>query len=227
MKDISLFVAFSAGIVSFLSPCVLPMIPLYLSYISGLSINELSNAESKKKALGRVLISTILFVLGFSSVFVLLGASATYISNLISTHKRIIGLILGVVAIIFGTHLSGIFNIRLLQSEKRLHLTKIPKNFLGSFLLGFAFFLGWMPCIDPILGTILGFAATKERVMDGVILLSFYSLGLGLPFILAGVALDAFLSFSDKIKRYFRLISTISGMLIIGLGILMISGYKF
>lgn len=203
------------------------MIPLYLSYISGLSINELSSAESKKKALGRVLISTIFFVLGFSSVFVLLGASATYISNLVSSHKRIISLILGVVAIIFGTHLLGIFNLRFLQSEKRLHLTKVPKNFLGSFLLGFAFFLGWMPCIDPILGTILGFAATKERVMDGVILLSFYSLGLGLPFILASVALGTFLSFSDKIKRYFRLISIISGMLIIGLGILMISGYKF
>jgi len=116
---------------------------------------------------------------------------------------------------------------RFLQYEKRLHLTKVPKNFLGSFLLGFVFFLGWMPCIDPILGTILGFAATKERVMDGVILLSFYSLGLGLPFILAIVALGTFLSFSEKIKRYFRFISIISGTLIIGIGILMIAGYKF
>lgn len=227
MKDISLFVAFSAGLVSFLSPCVLPMIPLYLSYISGLSINELSETKVKKKALGKVLLSAIFFVLGFSSVFISLGASATYLSRLILGYERILRLILGIVVIIFGIHLLGIFNIRFLQSEKRFHLTKIPKNLFGSFLLGFTFAFGWTPCVDPILGTILSFAATKERVMDGVILLSFYSLGLGLPFILASIALGTFLSFSEKIKRYFRFISIVSGILIIGVGILMVAGYKF
>lgn len=227
MKDVSLFVAFSAGVLSFLSPCVLPMIPLYLSFISGLSINELSSTEGKKKALGRVLVSAIFFVLGFSCVFISLGASATYISRFILGYERILRPVLGIVVIIFGVHLSGIFNIRFLQSEKRFHLTKIPKNLLGSFLLGLAFALGWTPCIGPILGTILGFAATAETVKEGVILLSFYSLGLGLPFILASIALGTFLSSLEKIKRYFRLISIISGILIIGAGILMVAGLGF
>ncbi|MFH0775038.1 MAG: cytochrome c biogenesis protein CcdA [bacterium] len=227
MKDISLFVAFFAGMLSFLSPCVLPMIPLYLSFISGLSINELTETEAKKKALGKVLLSAIFFVLGFSSVFISLGASATYLSRFILGYERILRLILGTVIIIFGVHLLGIFNIRFLQTEKRFHLTKIPKNLLGSFLLGFTFAFGWTPCVDPILGTILGFAATKEKVTEGVILLSFYSLGLGLPFILTSLALGTFISSIEKIKRYFRLISIISGTLIIGVGILMVTGHKF
>ncbi|MEK9150098.1 MAG: cytochrome c biogenesis protein CcdA [Candidatus Desantisbacteria bacterium] len=222
MKDISLFVAFFAGVLSFLSPCVLPMIPFYISFISGLSINELSETEAKKKALGKVLLSAIFFVLGFSSVFISLGASATYLSRLILGYERMLRIILGIVVIIFGLHLSGLFNIRFLQTEKRFHLAKIPKNLFGSFLLGFTFAFGWTPCVDPILGTILSFAATKEKVTEGVILLSFYSLGLGLPFILTSIALGTFLSSLEKIKRYFRLISIISGMFIIGMGILLL-----
>ncbi|MDI6751994.1 MAG: cytochrome c biogenesis protein CcdA [bacterium] len=222
MKDISLFVAFFAGVLSFFSPCVLPMIPFYISFISGLSINELIETGAKKKALGKVLLSAIFFVLGFSSVFISLGASATYLSRLILGYERMLRIILGTVVIIFGLHLSGIFNIRFLQTEKRFHLAKIPKNLLGSFLLGFTFAFGWTPCVDPILGTILSFAATKEKVTEGVILLSFYSLGLGLPFILTSIALGTFLSYLEKIKRYFRLISIISGMFIIGMGILLL-----
>ncbi len=198
------------------------MIPFYISFISGLSINELSETEAKKKALGKVLLSAIFFVLGFSSVFISLGASATYLSRLILGYERMLRIILGIVVIIFGLHLSGLFNIRFLQTEKRFHLAKIPKNLFGSFLLGFTFAFGWTPCVDPILGTILSFAATKEKVTEGVILLSFYSLGLGLPFILTSIALGTFLSSLEKIKRYFRLISIISGMFIIGMGILLL-----
>ena len=198
------------------------MIPFYISFISGLSINELSETGAKKKALGKVLLSAIFFVLGFSSVFISLGASATYLSRLILGYERMLRIILGIVVIIFGLHLSGLFNIRFLQTEKRFHLAKIPKNLFGSFLLGFTFAFGWTPCVDPILGTILSFAATKEKVTEGVILLSFYSLGLGLPFILTSIALGTFLSSLEKIKRYFRLISIISGMFIIGMGILLL-----
>lgn len=227
MKEITLFVAFSAGLLSFLSPCLLPLVPLYLSYISGLSIDELSCAESKKKALRRVLVSTIFFVLGFSSFFLLLGVGATWISSLILGHQRILNLILGIVIIIFGLHRLGVFKIGFLAVEKRFYLKKVPENFLGPFLLGFLLFLGWMPCIGPILGTILSVAATKEQFMDGLILLGFYSLGLSLPFILTSIALSRFLSSLEKIKRYFRLISVISGTIIIGVGILMTTGYRF
>jgi len=219
----SIFIAFGAGLLSFVSPCVLPLIPAYISFASGISIDELK--ETNKDMRG-ILISTILFILGFSLVFVSLGASATYLCNFILTNKVILRLILGIIVILFGLHLIGIFNIKFLQYEKRLHIKKKPVNILGAFFIGLAFALGWTPCIGPILGSILTLAATKETVSEGIILLTAYSLGLGLPFLLTGMAIGSFFTFFSQIKRYFKIISVISGILLIGIGLLIMSGSK-
>ncbi|MFH1562399.1 MAG: cytochrome c biogenesis protein CcdA [Nitrospirota bacterium] len=221
MENISIFIAFGAGLLSFLSPCVLPLIPAYISFISGLSIDELKRAE---KPYAGILIGTILFILGFSCVFVALGAGATYISSFMFAHTQTLRLVLGIIVIIFGLHLLGLFNLKFLQYEKRVHLKKRPANILGSFFIGVAFAFGWTPCIGPILGSILGYAATKESVWQGILLLSAYSLGLGIPFLLTGIAIGSFLTFFSKISRYFKVISVVSGLLLIGVGILIIIG---
>jgi len=227
MENISIFIACGAGILSFFSPCVLPLIPAYISFISGLSIDQLKDREPKKiKGMIGILMSTVLFITGFSCVFILLGASVTYISSFMASNKEILRLILGVIVIIFGIHLLGIFNIKFLQYEKRLHIKKEPTAIFGSFFIGAAFAFGWTPCIGPILGSILGYAATQENVRQGIILLSAYSLGLGLPFLLTSVAIGSFFTFFHRIRRYFKVISMVSGILVIGIGILMISGYK-
>ncbi len=219
MEHISIFIAFGAGLLSFLSPCVLPLIPAYISFISGLSVDELSGAE---KPLAGILTGTILFILGFSCIFVALGASATYISGFMFAHLQIFRLILGIIVIIFGLHLLGIFNLKFLQYEKRIHLRKRPTNILGSFCIGLSFAFGWTPCIGPILGSILGYAATKETLWQGILLLSAYSLGLGLPFLLTSIAIGSFLVFFSKISKYFKVISVVSGILLIGVGLLII-----
>ncbi|MDI6736779.1 MAG: cytochrome c biogenesis protein CcdA [bacterium] len=219
MEHISIFIAFGAGVLSFLSPCVLPLIPAYISFISGLSVDELKGAE---KPLAGILTGTVLFILGFSCVFVALGASATYISGFMLAHAQILRLVLGIIVIIFGCHLLGLFNLKFLQYEKRVHLKKRPANIFGSFFIGIAFAFGWTPCIGPILGSILTLAATKETIGQGILLLSAYSLGLGLPFLLTSIAIASFLAFFSKISKYFKVISVVSGILLIGVGILII-----
>lgn len=230
MEHISIFIAFLAGLLSFLSPCVLPLIPGYISFICGLSIDEISSScttESKgiNNMIG-ILLSTGLFILGFSFVFVALGASVTYISSFLFAYKNIIQIILGIIVLAFGIHLTGLFSVKFLQYEKRFHINKKPVNILSSFLIGVAFAFGWTPCIGPILGSILGLASTKETVSDGIILLSFYSLGLAIPFILTSITIGSFFAFFNKAKRYFKAISVISGILLIGVGIYMIIGCR-
>ncbi|MEW6096593.1 MAG: cytochrome c biogenesis protein CcdA [bacterium] len=219
MEHISLFIAFVAGLLSFLSPCVLPLIPAYISFVTGLSIDELKDTD---KGMTGIIIGTVLFILGFSCIFVLLGASATYISSFMTSNKEILHLILGIIVIIFGVHF--LVPIKSLQYEKRFHIKKRPTNILGSFLVGIAFALAWTPCIGPILGSILTLAATKDTVCDGIILLTSYSLGLGLPFLVTSIAIGSFFTFFSKIRRYFRIISVISGVVLIGVGILIMMG---
>lgn len=221
MEHISIFIAFVAGVLSFLSPCVLPLIPAYISFVCGLSIDEL---KEMNKGIRWILIGTILFILGFSCVFVSLGASATYISSFMSTNKGPFRIILGIIVMLFGVHFLGIFNIKFLQYEKKFHIKKRPANILGSFLIGVAFAFGWTPCIGPILGSILGYAATKDTVSEGIILLSSYSLGLGIPFLLTSIAIGTFFTLFSKIKKYFKTISAISGILLIVVGILIMIG---
>lgn len=220
--QISLPIAFTAGLASFFSPCVLPLIPVYLSFITGLSINELTNEEAKLKNLGRIFFNTLLFVCGFSLIFVALGASATYLGKILASHHRMLEVCGGIIIILFGLHIGGLINILPLQYEKRLHLKSRPANILGSFAIGVVFALGWAPCLGPILATILTMASLQETLSQGILLLSIYSLGLAVPFMLAGFAIGSFLAFFRRISRHLKFISKVCAVVLIVTGILII-----
>ena len=227
MKMVSLLIAFGAGILSFFSPCILPLIPAYLSFITGISADKLKGMGAPRKARGnpgRILPGTILFILGFSLVFISLGASASFLGNLIFANRRIIRLVGGIIIIIFGLHVAGVFNIKYLQYEKRFHLKSKPANWLGSFFVGVVFALGWTPCVGPILASILTLAATEETVGQGILLLSFYSLGLAVPFLLVSIFVGWILGIFAGVKRRLRVISLISGILLMGVGTWIIFG---
>jgi cytochrome c-type biogenesis protein len=221
MADIAqIFTAFGAGLLTFFSPCVLPLIPVYICFITGLSSQELMNSQDKtfsKKKL--ILTEAILFILGFSFVFITLGATAGFLSSFFIAHRMIIRIIGGIILIIFGLNMVGVFKIRVLDQEKRIHLKAKPVSWLGSFFVGMAFGLGWAPCVGPILGGILMMAAARETLFQGVILLGFYSLGIAIPLLLVSMGIQGAMSFFTKIKRHFKLIKTISGILIIAIGI--------
>ncbi len=228
MEKISLFIAFGAGILSFFSPCILPLIPAYISFITGLSLDELRVPGDKRSSienLQKILWQTILFVLGFSFIFVALGATASYLGDVISRHEKMISIIGGSVIILLGLHVTGVFNIRQLQYEKKLHLRSKPANIFGAFVIGMVFAIGWTPCVGPALATILGLAGTQKTVANGIMLLSAYSLGLGIPFILTAFAMNTFLNLFSKVRRYIRAISIVTGLLLIGVGILIIVGW--
>jgi len=228
MSSISPFVAFGAGILSFFSPCVLPLIPAYISFVTGLSLDKLREPDgTTTKNLKKVFWETVLFVAGFSLVFVALGASVTFLGNFLLAKRGIIKIIGGLIIIVLGLHIIGLLKIKYLQYEKRMHLKTKPATLLGSFIVGVVFALGWTPCIGPILGGILTMAATEEHIHQGVLLLSCYSLGLGIPFILTSLFIGGFLSFFTKIKKHFGLISIISGGLLIAVGLwILIGGIK-
>ena len=213
---LELFIALSAGLVSFLSPCVLPLIPGYVSYISGSSLNELM--ESKEINIFPI----ILFSFGFSIVFISFGATATYLGSLVLDYSYELRIIAGSLIIIFSLHIMGLLNIKFLNYEKRIHSNIKPSNF-GSILIGMAFGFGWTPCIGPILGSILALAATEDSINKGILLLLFYSLGLAIPFILSGYLIQRFMIFSKNLKNKMNLISKIGGGLLLITGILMIT----
>ena len=228
MKEISLLIAFGTGLVSFFTPCVLPLIPGYICFITGLSLDELRGNIGQKRAaqnLNKTLWQTILFVLGFSVVFVSLGATASLLSGFISTYETIIRIIGGCIIIILGLHVAGIFTIKGLEYEKKLHLRSKPANMFGAFVVGIVFALGWTPCIGPFLGGMLCLAGVQDTLLRGMMLLSAYSLGLGIPFILTGLALNVFFNVFDKIKKYLKTITIISGLLLIVIGVLVIIGW--
>jgi len=180
--SISLFIAFSAGLFSFLSPCILPLIPSYISFITGISFEAFSSGEETRKLRRTTVIHSLLFIFGFSLVFILLGASATYAGQFLQKYQFLLTKVGGVIIIILGIHLTGIINLKFLQREKKVHLREKPLGYLGTVLVGMTFAAGWTPCIGPILGSILIVASTSQKVTSGIILLSFYSLGLALPF---------------------------------------------
>ena len=227
MNEASLLIAFWAGLLSFFSPCILPLIPTYLCFITGLSLDELRRPEGEEKIvqnLTKILRPTIFFVFGFSFVFVALGATAGFLGDVISIHEKVIRIIGGSVIIVLGLHVSGLFSIKGLQSEKKFHLRSKPANILGSFIVGVVFAVGWTPCVGPALAAILGLAGTQQTLAKGVVLLSVYSAGLGLPFILTGLAMNTFLNLFGKVKKYLKLISVVSGLLLVAIGILIIIG---
>ncbi len=213
---LELFIALSAGLISFLSPCVLPLIPGYVSYISGSSLNELM--ESKETNIFPI----ILFSLGFSIVFISFGATATYLGSLVLDYSYELRIIAGSLIIIFSLQIMGLLNIKFLNYEKRIH-SNIKPSVFGSILIGMAFGFGWTPCIGPILGSILALAATEESINKGILLLLCYSLGLAIPFVLSGYLIQRFMIFSKNLKNKMNLISKIGGGLLFITGILMIT----
>ena len=213
---IELFIAFGAGLISFLSPCVLPLIPGYISFISGTTLNELI---AKKKI---NLLPLILFSLGFSFVFIIFGAAASFVGQLFLQNSQTLRIIAGLIIIIFSIHLLGILNISFLNFEKKIYTKKI-ENIWFAFIVGMAFGFGWTPCIGPILGSILALASTEETIFRAIILLSFYSLGLAIPFILSGYLMQRFLIFSKNFKKNINMVSKIGGFILLITGILILT----
>jgi len=213
---IELFIAFGAGLISFLSPCVLPLIPGYISFISGASLDEL--LANKKINL----MPLILFTLGFSFVFIIFGAAASYLGQILLQNSETLRIIAGLIIIIFSLQLIGIININFLNFEKKIY-TKKNNNIWFSFVIGMAFGFGWTPCIGPILGSILALASTEETVFKAIILLSFYSLGLAIPFILSGYLMQRFLMFSKNFKKNINLVTKSGGIILLITGALILT----
>ncbi len=224
--DITFWIAFSAGILSFFSPCVLPLIPSYLTYITGLSFGQLKDAHPSAKVRMTVLLHSLAFVLGFAIIFISLGALAGILSSSFQTHMRdwlaVIQKIGGVFIFLFGLHLSGIFHFGVLLGEKRVQIHRKPSGYIGTLLVGIAFAAGWTPCIGPILGAILALAASEAGgVARGTFLLSAYSAGLGIPFIVSGLLFHGFLGFFNKFKKHIRVMEIVTGVLLMIVGIML------
>jgi cytochrome c-type biogenesis protein len=225
-EQISLFAAFFAGILSFLSPCVLPLVPAYISFMSGVSVDELQKATNRKEVLRKTIITSVAFIIGFSLVFVLLGATATTLGKFLLTKFNLISKIAGMIIIILGLHFLGVFkrSLAFLNYEKRFHIQNLRAGVLGAFVIGLAFAFGWTPCVGPILGPILFLAGGQETVGQGILLLSIYSLGLAVPFLLTAIATQKFFHVFNKVKRYFHVIEMISGIFLIAIGGLIFTG---
>ena len=225
MSDsVSLFAAILAGFVSFISPCVLPIVPGYLSFISGANMAQLKAGDEAPPGLARrVAVTSLVFVLGFSTVFITLGAAATYIGYFLQQYKRQLGMAGGVIIIILGLHTAGILPIKWLLYEKRAEVRTKPLGLVGAYVVGLAFAFGWTPCIGPILGSILLYASQQETVGQGVLLLSAYSLGLGIPFIAAGLAIHGFFAAFARLRRHMRAIEYVAGALLVAVGLLLLT----
>ena len=216
--------AFIAGLVSFLSPCVLPLVPGYVSLISGASVEELQAQSKDRKLLSTVLLHSVMFILGFTLVFVTLGAAATGVGQLVHEYKKYLTWAAGIIIIVFGLHLTGVFKIKALYADKRLHSMQGGKSPIGAFLVGFAFAFGWTPCIGPVLAGILGMAANEDSVTKGILLLWVYSLGLAVPFLVTSLIMDRFLAFYGRFRRYLGAVEVGSGILLIAIGALILAG---
>lgn len=224
-SQITYWIAFTAGILSFASPCVLPLIPSYLTYITGLSFSQLEDAHPKAKVRVTVLLHSLCFIIGFSVVFVLLGAIAGVASSKFQLYLREglgwIEKIGGLLIFLFGVHMTGLFHFGVLLGERRIQLHKKPSGFIGTFVVGIAFAAGWTPCIGPILASILMVAATSGKVGEGIGLLSMYSLGLGVPFLLSGLLFHQFLIAFNRFRKYIRLVEIGTGVMLMAVGIML------
>lgn len=224
IENVTLLAAFGAGLLSFISPCVLPLIPGYLSYISGLSLDEMRGTGAAAVATpavrNRVLLSSLAFILGFSIVFVALGASASAIGQFLMSRLTILGRIAGAIIILFGLHTMGLLRIDWLHQEKRVQTTQRPAGFIGAVVVGIAFAFGWTPCIGPILAGILAVAAAQNTIEQGVKLLAAYSLGLAIPFFATALAINRFFSAFARIRKHYHMIELTSGALLVIIGIL-------
>jgi len=220
VTDVGVLIALTAGVLSFLSPCVLPLVPSYLVFVTGMSLEEIQTGVNRRAAM----VHSVLFVAGFSLVFVLLGASASFLGQFFKVYEEWIARIGGVVIVALGLHLTGAFRLLPLLREKRIHLADKPAGYLGTLGVGMAFGAGWTPCIGPVLGAILTYGFSQDTMWAGVGLLSVYSLGLALPFLAAALALDRFLVAFQKFKRWIPMVEKGSGVLLVVLGLLLITG---
>ena len=224
MNDsVSLLTALLAGLISFVSPCVLPIVPGYLSFISGVNLAELRAPETPAGLARRVGLTSGAFVLGFSTVFISLGAAASLVGYYLEQFKRPLATVGGLVIVILGLHTAGLLQIKWLLYEKRAQVRTRPLGLLGAYVVGLAFAFGWTPCIGPILGAILLYASQQETLGQGVLLLSAYSAGLGIPFILSGFAINGFFAASGRLKRHMRQVEWVAGGLLVAVGVLLMT----
>lgn len=225
MTELNLFVAFTAGVFSFLSPCVLPLIPSYLSFVSGVSWEEMRAPQVDRRMRWRVVLNSLAFIFGFSLVFVSLGVSASFLGSLFLGYRSVIRILGGIFIVMVGIYLMGLFKISLLDRYLQFNLRDKPAGYLGSVLVGITFAVAWTPCVGPILGAILALAGTSAEIERGVILLATYAAGLGLPFFLSAVAVNSFFQFSQVFRRYIHAVHITGGILLVIVGILLITDY--
>jgi len=220
LTDIGFAIALGAGVLSFLSPCVLPLVPSYLTFVTGMSLEDLQGGVNRRLTLTH----SLLFVVGFSAIFVLLGASASFLGQFFKAYEIWIARIGGVIIIALGLHMAGVFRLLPLLQEKRIHLNDKPAGYLGTLGVGMAFGAGWTPCIGPVLGAILTYGFSQDTMWAGVGLLSVYSLGLAIPFLVAALALDWFLQAFKRFRRFIPVVEKASGVLLVFLGVLLLTG---
>ncbi|MEJ2374390.1 MAG: cytochrome c biogenesis protein CcdA [Pseudolabrys sp.] len=223
MHDVTFLAALVAGLVSFLSPCVLPLVPPYLVFLAGTSLERLADKEPEPRVRRDTVLAAVLFVLGFSTVFVALGASASVIGSLIRAYSGPLAIVAGVVIIVMGLHFLGVTPIAWLHRQKRLEMAK-PVGLWGAYVIGLAFAFGWTPCIGPILAAILAVAASEQTVAKGAGLLAVYSLGLGIPFVVAAFAIEPFAAFLARFKNYLHRVEQAMGALLVLTGIAFLTG---
>lgn len=214
---------FVAGLISFLSPCVLPLVPGYVSLISGAGVEQLKLQEGQ--LLRKVMLNSAAFIVGFSIVFITLGAISTEVGQLLAQYKSLLARNAGVIIILFGLHLTGIVQINILLADSRLHSLKGSSSAWGAFVIGFAFAFGWTPCVGPILAVVLGFAAAQDTVWKGIFLLAIYSAGLAVPFLLTSLGIERFLKFYNRFKFHMRVVEVASGALLVVLGFMLVNGW--
>jgi cytochrome c-type biogenesis protein len=225
MTDVNIWVAFAAGILSFLSPCVLPLIPSYLSFVSGVSLEEIRGAQGAGSVRRRVVLNSLGFIAGFSLVFVSLGASASYLGSLFFGYRNVIRIVGGAFIVLVGIYLMGFLKIPALERYLQFNLKDKPAGYLGSTLVGITFAVAWTPCVGPILGAILAIAGAGADVPRGILLLATYAAGLALPFFLSAVAINSFFQFSQSFRRYIQVFHILGGILLVIVGVLLVTDY--
>jgi cytochrome c-type biogenesis protein len=225
MSDVNVFVAFAAGILSFLSPCVLPLIPSYLSFISGVSLEDMRHDQTVKRVRGRIVLKSIAFIVGFSLVFISLGISASFLGSLFFSYRNVIRIVGGLFILLVGLYMIGLFKIAPLERYLQFNLKDKPAGYMGSVFVGITFAVAWTPCVGPILGAILALAGTSGEIGRGTMLLSSYAAGLGLPFFLSAVAINSFLQFSQSFRRYIQVFHVAGGILLVIVGLLLVTDY--
>ncbi|RPJ17833.1 MAG: cytochrome c biogenesis protein CcdA [Desulfobacteraceae bacterium] len=221
-ETISYSAAFIAGLLSFFSPCIFPLIPGYFSFLTGFSLDRLT-ADSDPEVRKKILFSAVAFVLGFSAVFIMMGASASFVGGIVFKYRSVIRVAGGIIVILLGVHLMGLIRIRGLEYEKRIEVVKRPLGYFGGFLVGMAFGAGWSPCIGPLLGSILIFAGSRDTVSEGILLLGIYSAGLAVPFIIISFFINYLLAFIKKVSSVIKYVNAVAGILLILIGFLLIA----